>query len=616
VRFAPGSLPAHILRTWIAEGAKHDLDSAAALQKIEVVPRPRLRYAPARWQQLAVLAHFADGRTRDVTALTVFSTSDRAIASVSAAGLVEFAQAGEVAVLCRYLEAMQAVNLVYLEPKPGFVWQPPPEANFIDRHVFAKLKLLSLPPSELCDDATFIRRAYLDLGAILPSPDEVRAFLADPALDKRARLADRLLARPEYVDFWTMKWMDVLRATRTNLKPKGLDAYRGWLSEHLAKNTPLDQVVRELLTAQGNPFTVGPANYFRALRTPEELGEATAQLFCGVRMQCARCHNHPFEKWTQDDYYGLAAFFAQVGRKTMGAKALGVEEIVLDPKGEVKHLRTAQVMPPRIFGVTLPAAKDADRRQALAGWLTGKDNPFFARAAVNRLWYHLCGRGIVDPVDDFRESNPPANEALLDALAKDFVAHGHDVRYLIRTIMASRTYQLSATGNELNRGDAKYFSHTIVKLLTAEQLLDAIGIATGVPEAFAGVPPGTRATQLPDGEANHPFLKAFGQPARDLPCECERGDEANIGQALQLLNAGTINKKLAAPDNRIGGLLKRGLTVPQMAEELYLATLSRPPREDEVRDVAAYVARAASVRRAWEDIQWALLNSKEFMYRH
>ncbi len=527
----------------LAVGA--DATAQPAIVRLEVRPGPRILHAPGRWQQLSVRAHFRDGSAHDVTRLTVFSSSDEAIATGNAVGLVEFAQPGAVAILCRYLQTMQAVTLTYLEPKAGFVWPNPPAANLVDRHVFAKLKLLSLPPSELCDDATFIRRAYLDLGAILPAPDEVRAFLADPAPDRRARLIDQLLERPEYVDFWSMKWLDVLRATRTNLKEQGVKAYRGWLQEQLRKNTPFDEVARTLLTARGNAFQNGPANFFRAIRTPEELAEATAQLFCGVRLQCARCHNHPFERWTQDDYYGLAAFFAQVGRRRLSLT--GNEDIHVNADGTLKHPRTGLVMRPRALGADLPPpATDGDPRQALADWLTGKDNPFFARALVNRVWFHLLGRGIVDPVDDFRDSNPPANEALLDALAQDFVAHGHDVKRLIRTIMNARTYQLSAVGNDLNRGDARYFSHTILKLLTAEQLLDAIAIATGVPEEFADAPKAARATQLVDGELNHPFLKAFGQPSRDLTCECERGDEANIGQALQLLNTGTINARLRA----------------------------------------------------------------------
>jgi hypothetical protein len=593
--------------------AKAPAQPATTLARLEVLPGSRILHAPGRWQQLSVRAHFSDGTSRDVTRLTVFTTSDAAIASVNAAGLVEFTQTGEVAVLCRYLQMMQVVTLTYLEPRPGFTWPDPPERNLVDRHVFAKLRLLSLPPSELCDDATFIRRAYLDLAAILPAPTEVRDFLADTAADRRARLIDRLLDRPEYVDFWSMKWLDLLRATRTNLKARGVEAYRGWLQDHLRKNTPFDKVVREMLTAQGSAFKNGPANFFRAHRTPEELAEATAQLFCGIRMQCAHCHNHPFERWTQDDYYGLAAFFARVGRKSSLG---GAQEILINAQGTVKHPRTGAAAVPRVLGAVHAPADATDPRRSLADWLTARDNPFFARALVNRVWYHLLGRGIVDPVDDFRDSNPPANPALLDALAADFAAHGHDVKHLIRAIMNSRTYQLSAIGNALNRDDRKYFSHTIVKLLTAEQLLDAISIATEVLEEFAGLPKGTRATQLPDGEANHPFLKAFGQPARDLPCECERGDDANVGQALQLLNGTVINQKLAAPDNRIGRLIKEGLAAPKIAEELFLATLSRLPRATELQDVLRYVNAAPAPRRAWEDVQWALLNGKDFMYRH
>ncbi|HXG09532.1 MAG TPA: DUF1549 and DUF1553 domain-containing protein [Gemmataceae bacterium] len=623
-RFHPRSLPAQIMRDWLTEGLRDDPPDLPALKTITVLPGPRVLKEPARWQQLAVLAHFTDGSVRDVTRLTVFSSSDSAIADVSGTGLVEFQQAGEVAILCRYLETMQAVRLTYLEPRQGFVWPNPPEHNYVDQHVFAKLKLLSIPPSELCTDPEFIRRAYLDLCGILPTPDEVRAFLADASKDKRAKLIDALLERPEYADFWTLKWSDVLRSSRKSIQLKGTHVFQQWLRTQISRNVPFDQVVRELLTASGSTFANPPANYYRIARDPTSLAETTAQLFFGVRMQCAKCHNHPFEKWTQDDYYSLAAFFARVRQKRdpvepgEGRQAQGASEVIYTERsGEVTQPRTNKVMPPKIMGLPPPPIPPGkDRREVLADAITAPDNPFFARSVVNRIWYHLNGRGIVDPVDDFRDSNPSANDELLDALAKDFVAHHFDVKHLIRVIMNSRTYQLSAESNEFNKDDSKYFSHAVARLLTAEQLLDAICAVTEVPEKYPGLPPGTRAVQLPDGEVNHPFLKTFGQPARELACECEREGDSNLAQALQLINGPTVNEKLRHPKNRIGRLLEKKLPDVEVLTELYLATLSRPPADDEVKLFLGHVNAAMDKRKAWEDVQWSLLNAKEFLFRH
>ena len=517
------------------------------------------------------------------------------------------------------------VRLTYLEPRPGFVWKAPPEINFVDKHTFAKLKMLSLPPSDLCSDADFVRRAYLDLCGILPPPAEATAFLNDKNAGKRARLIDALLERPEYADFWTLKWSDVLRSSRKAIEVKGVHVFQHWLHGHIAANTPMDEVVRELLTASGSTFANPPANYFRIARDPPNLAETTAQLFLGVRMQCAKCHNHPFERWTQDDYYSMAAFFARVRQKKDATevaakdknKTAGAEIIFVDRNGEVTQPRTGKVMAPKFMGGPVaPVPQGTDRREALAAWMTGRDNPFFARAMVNRVWYHLMGRGIVEPVDDFRDSNPPANDELLDALASDFVAHRYDLKHLIRTIMKSRTYQLSAETNAFNKDDAKYFSHAVTKLLTAEQLLDAISAATEVAEKFPGLPLGTRAVQLPDGEMNHPFLKTFNQPARELACECERETDSNLAQALQLINGPTVNDKLRNPNNRLGRLLGKGASDREVVTELYLATLSRPPTEAEIKLGLEHINKAADKRKKWEDLHWALLNAKEFLFRH
>jgi hypothetical protein len=623
LRFQANSVPAQVIRTWIAEGLQDDPADLPALQTIEVVPGSRVLQDPARWQQLAVLARFPNGAIRDVTRLTVFSSSDSAVAGVSNTGLVEFQQSGEVAILCRFLDVMHTVRLTFLESKKGFQWANVAENNFIDHHVFAKLKMLSIQPSDLCTDQEFIRRAFLDVCGVLPTGEETTAFLPSTEKDKRAKLIDRLLERPEYADFWTLKWCDVLRSDRKTIQVKGTFVYQNWLRDRIAGNTPFDRIVRDLLTASGSTFTNPPANYYRIAADPQNLAETTAQLFFGIRMQCAKCHNHPFEKWTQDDYYSMAAFFARVKQKKdpadPGAAApnAGAQLVYLDRAGEVVQPRSGKTMPPKFMGGPVAQVLPGqDRRQVFADWLTRAKNPFFAKSVVNRIWFHLTGRGIVDPVDDFRDSNPSANDELLDALAQDFVANKFDLKHLMRVILNSRTYQLSAQANESNRDDNKYFSHAVTRLLTAEQLLDAICNVTEMPEKFASVPLGTRAVQLPDGEINHPFLKTFGQPGRELACECEREQDSNLAQALQLINGPTVNEKLRNPNNHIGKLLAQKTAEPAMLNDLYVTALSRPPNEAEAKLSLAHIAKGADKRKAWEDVQWALINSKEFLFRH
>ena len=622
-RFAIDSVPARNIVSWLAEGLRDDEPTLPALKHIEVLPGSRVLNAPARWQQVAVIAHFADGSARDVTRLTVFSSSDAVIAEVSMNGLVEFRQSGEAAILCRYLDQMESIRLTYLEPKQGFAWSNPPEVNYIDKLVFAKLKMLSIAPSELCTDEEYIRRAYLDVCGMLPAGDSVKAFVADKSADKRAKLIDNLLERPEYADFWTMKWSDIFRSSRKTIQVKGAYAFQQWLRTQVSDNIGFDQIVRELLTANGSSYVNPPANYYRIARDPTSLAETTAQLFFGVRMQCAKCHNHPFEKWTQDDYYSLAAFFVRVKQKKdpdfPGAKPNeATSEIVYSERaGEVTQPRTGKTMPPRFLGGEVPAVPAGkDRREVFADWLTKPGNTFFAKSVVNRIWFHLMGKGIVDPVDDFRDSNPSANDELLDALGKDFVAAKFDVKKIIRTIMLSRTYQLSAQPTPTNKDDSRYFSHAVTRLLTAEQLLDALCDVTAVPEKFAGLPMGTRAIQLPDGEVNHPFLKTFGQPARELACECERESDSNLAQALQLINGPTINDKVRNPNNRLGQLLAAKKSENEILKELYFAALSRAPLPAEVSAALGHVNKGADKRKAWEDVLWALLNTREFLFRH
>jgi hypothetical protein len=615
--FPAGSVPGRLLRAWLAQGSPDD-PAAPAVKRLEVFPGTAILTAPGNRQQLLVLAHFGDGSVRDVTALTVFSSSDDDIARVAPGGLVEFARSGEAAILCRYLETMQTVLLTYSAPPPDFAWKAPPENNYIDKHVFAKLKLLGIPPSDLCADHEFIRRAFLDVCAVLPTPAEVKAFLADPAPDKRARLIDKLLDRPEYADFWTFKWCEVLRVSQATMGGEGANRYHKWLHDRVRQNTPFDKVVRDLLTAAGNTFTEGPANYYRVAQQPEALAEATTELFLGVRLGCARCHTHPHAPWTPGDYYGTVAFFARVKVKTDKKvnPTTVAATVYVDAQGEVADPRTGAVVLPRFPGGKRPdLAPGADRRAAFADWLTSPDNPYFARAVVNRLWAHVFGRGLVDPPDDLRDSNPPANAALLDALARDFIDHKFDVKYILRLMLNSRTYQLSAAANDLNRDDTRYFSHLVPKPLTAEQLLDAISQVTEVPETIPGMPSGTRLTQLPESQSVPPFL-TISRPGRPLPCECEREDRG-AASALHLLGSSPFLSKIEQGKNCLTRLLAAKKDVQEMTTELFLRALSREPTAKEQDIVVKHLAaRPGDARRPWEDVLWALISSREFSYRH
>lgn len=620
-RFTPQSLPYRVLRDWVAEGLRPTPEGSPALDHIEVTPTDRVLDDPACSQQLAVRAHFRDGSVKDITRLARYAASDETLADIDTFGRVRRKKRGEVTVLVHYESQVATSRLVFLEPVPGFAWVDPPAHNFVDRHLFAKLKLLRIKPSELADDATFARRVFLDVIGLPPTPDELRAFLDDKGADKRGRLIDALLARPEYVDFWALKWSDRLGCNQRFTGFKGAYSYHRWIRDQVAANVPLDQFVRAIVTAKGPNYTNPPASFYRRIRTPDEAAESVSQLFLGVRLQCAKCHNHVAERWTQDDYYGFAAFFSQV-RYKKGPQFFELynkeETVYLDPSGEVVQPRTRATMPPKALATgAAKVAEGQDRREALADWLVTPSNPFFAKAAVNRLWYHVFGRGIVDPVDDIRDSNPPASAELLQALADDFVAHGFDAKHTLRTILNSRAYQLASTPNAFNADDARYFSHASVRLLSAEQLLDAASQATGVAERLFHLPPGTRAAQVPDGEFAHPFLRTFGQPPRSVACECERASDSTLEQALQIVGGRTLHAKIVAPENRIGRLLKAGADNSKLADELFLATLGRFPSTDErALALARFDAPSADRRRVAEDLLWSLFNHPEFLFQH
>ena len=611
----PGYL---LIRDWIAQGCRPDAADAPVCTGIEVNPKEQQLHFPAVTQTLVARAKFSNGTVRDVTDLCVFTSSDEETVVVDAAGIVTSKERGEATILVRYLDHIDTASFTFLRDFPGFVWSNPPEQNFIDARVFAKLQQLQLPPADVCTDHEFIRRVYLDVLGILPERKEVEAFVGDASADKRVRLIDVLLERPEYAEFWALKWADLLRVKSARLGSGGAHKLHRWLVTAVRENRPYDHIARELLTASGSTLQNPPAGFYRAAADMNDCAETTAQLFLGIRIQCAKCHNHPFDRWSQDNYYGIGAFFARVGRANLPS---GDETLVYSlPRGEVTQPRTQKQISPWLPGVEpakLAAGAGEDRRELLARLLATKDNRLFAQVAANRIWGHLLGRGIVEPVDDFRPSNPPSNKELLAALTDEFIRTGFNQKELIRTILKSRTYQLSSQAPELSRRDAKYFSHAQSRLLSAEQLLDAISSVTGTPEAFPGLPAGTRAGQLPSPELGTHFLKVFGQPGRDTACECERGHDPKLTQALQLINGPMITAKLQAPGSRLTRKLDAtGTTTGDLVTDFYYAALSRPPSEAELRDSLAYIADSENPRQGLEDLCWALVNSKEFLFQH
>jgi hypothetical protein len=612
-RFEVGSLEYQALKEWIAAGAPAGGGNESKMVRLEVVPRERVLVRADAMQQLVVLAHYADGTTADVTRKVRYQSNDESIATVSADGLVAAKRSGEAAILVRSLDQVTAARIgVVLSPR---VRNYPNVArhNFIDEIVFSKLKRLNIVPSELCADEEFLRRAHLDLIGVLPTAEEARKFLASRAPNKRAELVDELLERPEYADFWGLYWSDRLSNSRQFLYEKGTFFFQQWLREAMAQNLPYDQFARDLITSTGGLYEVAPTSYYPLMKKAEDMATTTSQIFLGVSVECARCHDHPFEKWKQDDFLGLAAFFAQVRYKNRIRQNERV--LYLDPKRELMHPKNKQpVVPKFLGGQPVKVEPGQDRREALADWMTAPKNPFFAKAIVNRLWKHFLGRGLVEPVDDFRVTNPPTNEALLDALAEDFIRHKYDLKHLFRTIMRSRVYQLSAQPNGTNKEDKQFYSRFYLKRLNAEELLDGICRVTEVPEKFPGFHLGTRATQLPDPKVPSYFLDVFDRATRETVCE--RKQTTSVMQIMHLVGGDTINQKIRAENGLIERLVKSGKSGREIIEELYLRTLSRFPKKEEAQLAQQGISRAPSLREGYEDLLWALLNSKEFLFNH
>ena len=600
---------------WLSEGAPYGDPVSGAVTELTIEPKEFFADRVGPEQQLKVTATYADGSLRVVTEDAIYESNTPTVAEVSDAGLIKTVRKGEAAMLVRYEGKLSVVNVTAITDKPGFDWKDLPEHNYIDRFINAKLRRLKILPSEPASDAEFLRRVSFDLTGVPPTPEELTAFVDDTSRDKRARKIDELMARPEFINHWAVKWSDLLQVNRAKLGDKGVWAFREWIRESLAENKPYDVMVRELITARGSTFRNPPANFFRFSSDAKAAMETTTQLFLGVRMVCAQCHDHPFEKWTQNQYYQLTAFFAAVDTKP-GLDS--DEQIVYDKRDDfdVKHPKDGRVMPAKfLFDVEDHGIRERELRASLADWLTAKANPFFATAMTNRLWSYFFGRGIIEPVDDIRATNPATNPALLEALAQDFLDHDYDLRHLIRTIANSRTYQLSFQTNEWNTDDETNFSHAYPRRLAAEQLFDAIHVAAGARPRYAQVPRNALAQDFPDPTVGQGgFLDMFGRPERQTSCECERRTDFSLVQALNLVNGATIADAIADPDGRIANLVLSGASDRQIVDQLYMAALSRLPRANERDLVLTYFAGKGNRAESAQDLLWALLNSNAFLF--
>jgi hypothetical protein len=628
-RLEPASDEHRLLVSWIAQGMPYGKDTDPKVASVEVLPKTRTMTLNGE-QQLVVLARYTDGSVQDVTRSALYEPNDKSMAKADEDGRVTmFDQPGDVGVMVRY----QGKVAVFRGTAPlgATVENLPKPTNFIDEAVFAKLKTIGMPPSPLCDDATFIRRASLDIAGRVPTLDETRRFIADADPKKRDKFIDSLLASAEYADFFANKWSALLRNKRT--KPadaRGTFAFHSWIRDAMLANKPYDQFVREVVAASGEIEENPPVAWYRQVKEPQQQLEDTAQLFLGMRLQCAQCHHHPYEKWSQQDYYSFSAFFSQVGRKATTTKE---NEMIFHKRGTataVNKKTKLSVKPAGLGATPQEITPEDDPRLALADWMSSKDNPFFAKALVNRYWKHFFNRGIVEPEDDMRETNPPSNPELLDALAKRFVSSGYDLKDLIREMTRSQTYQFSAMPNEFNKNDRQNFSRYYPRRLPAEVLFDSLNQLTNVPSAFPGLPAGTRATALPDNSFNASsyFLVVFGRPESSSACECERTQEASLAQCLHLLNAKDIQDKLSSNSSRPAQFAADPRNDEEKLRELYQLAYSREPDSAEISLARAHLEKPRNgadgkpldpmraKRDGYEDVLWAILNTKEFLFNH
>ena len=616
-----------LLARWIAEGMPYGKDTDPKLVSIEVEPKAKTLSLKSS-QQLKVIARYSDGHQRDVTRSALYEANEKAMAETGETGLVQIHEIpGDVAVMVRYQGKVAVFRATM--PLGAPVEKLPPARNFVDELVFKKLKQLGMPPSEVCDDATFIRRVTLDIAGRLPAAEETRRFLADSNANRRDALIDRLLDSEDYAEYFANKWSALLRNKRSEpAHARGNYLFHGWIRDAFLENKPYDEFVREVVAASGDISTNPPVAWYRQVKDSTSQLEDTAQLFLGQRLQCAQCHHHPFEKWSQQDYFGFAAFFSTVSRAKTSQPG---EEAVFHKRGlaQAVNKRTkANVRPMSLGGGVLDVREEDDPRQALADWMGDKSNPFFARSLVNRYWKHFFIRGLIEPEDDMRETNPPANPELLDALADEFRKSGYDLKNLVRAITRSTAYQLDAMPNAHNAVDMQNFSRYFPKRLPAEVLFDAVNAVTGARSGFDGLPAGTRAVALPDNSfnASNYFLTVFGRPDSASACECERTQEASLAQSLHLLNAPDIQSKLTASDGNAARLAKDPRADDEKIRDLYMTAVSREPTSNEISLATSHLAKhttgkagadaETAKRQAYEDIVWALINTKEFLFNH
>ena len=617
-RIDKGSLPYNVLRRWIEQGMPYASEDDPVVTRIEVLPKETLMERNAQ-QQITVVAHFSDGGTADVTRMTRLHSNDGAMAEISPTGLVTTKElTGSVAIMMLY--QVHVATFRATVPLGVPVDNLPQPKNFVDELVFGKLKQLGLPASGICPDGTFLRRGTIDIAGRLPSVEEAERFLADSDPHKREKLIDQLLASTDYADFFANKWAAVLRNKRNeNESKEPTFAFHAWIRESLYQNKPYDEFVRGVIASSGDFRTSPGTVWYKEVKDKSAQLEDTAQLFLGLRIQCARCHHHPFEKWSQQDYYGFEAFFSRVGQKPGPLPGDGAPQIIYHRRGvaESKNPKTDQPVKPTVpGGEPMELAPDTDPRHKLIDWMVAEDNPFFAPALANRYWKHFFGRGLVDPEDDMRVTNPASNPALLQALGQHFIESGFDMKQLIRTICTSHTYQLSAMPNEWNQDDKQNFSRYFPKRLQAEVLLDAIDELTQSKTNFKTVPADSSAVSLPDNAFDSNFLKIFGRPDASSACECERSADANLAQSLHLLSSQELQQKIAGPrTQRLAD--DKARSHEEKIRELYLVSFSREPEPDELTIAVEHLNKYESdPKRAYADIIWTLMNTKEFLFAH
>ena len=635
VRFDVNSESYRILSQWIAEGAIGPKESDPVISQVKVEPS-QLAVKLGETNQLTVKAHYSDGTIRDVTQWAKFTSTDETIAKVDKDGKFEVIGFGEGAITIWFDSRISVARLTSpfqnkIDPN---VFDNAKKKNFVDQAVVTQLKQLNLEPSPRCDDSTFIRRAFLDTLGLLPKPNEVEAFLADKSEGKRDELIDSLLSRPEFVDMWSYHWSDVLLINGTRLRPNAVKTFYQWVRGHVEKNTPWDQFVREIITAQGGSFENGATNFYALHQDPQNMAENASQAFLGLSIACAKCHNHPLEKWTNDQYYAFANMFSRVRAKGWGGDGRngdGKRTLVLAQQGELIQPTTGKPQPPTpLDGIPLPFDYAGDRRAPLAEWMVSAKNPYFTRAITNRVWAKFFGVGLVEPVDDLRLSNPASNEQLLTDLSKYLGDNKFDLKKLMRVIMRSETYQRSSQALDSNKDETRYFSRYYPKRLMAETLLDAISEVTLVPTEFNSIafpgadnqktdfyPKGTRALQLYDSAVASYFLKTFGRNEREITCECERTNEPSMVQVLHMSNGNTLNDKLAAKENRFSKIISEKVSDEEIIKQAYLICLSRYPKEDKLKSLKHLFAESTEDKRILiEDLFWSLTTSREFLFNH